>query len=802
MSGIAQRSARVVLVPLFWITGIAQRLILPPADLLRRLRDYLMPVLKPTRGVLLLVVLYSAALVLSDQGRELVYSLDLDGPAAFERWFVMVLAAVWTATQAWWWARVQIEHDEFAWGVTNPDAPPPNSPFNPWPVAWIPRIYAFAIFAAPALACIFPTQLVPDQNDPSWSELWGAWLSQSHWGSAIAFLAMGLAMLKFLSWRRRKVDKAGQEDANWFMRLLANPTRIKNTKVAGTSAPGLFDHFTRSGLAILAMSFAVAFIMLIAERIWPATIGTIFGAMPLALMGLSSMIPVIGALTIGETLSRAPVMVTLLIWMLVLSVIRPLDSHGIQPVAGSATVAQQFQTVDAALHQWESVKGNEPGQPMVLVYTAGGGIRAAYWTAALLNALEKSNPDFHKRVFAISGVSGGSVGAVFWTAALPNQDASATCAVKPDPKRTQVTEALGKDHLATAIGAWMYNDVFHAVLPIDQLIGWAMGRHQTDRAVALETSWARAFQDETGKDCLSQGFNTLWSHVGENEWRPLLLINGTHQETGRRLITSPLVINEQDFSDALDFFHLFGRDIDAATAALNSARFTYVSAAGRIDGPVFDKDGKPMLDSEGKTQLVEKGHVLDGGYFENYGARTIRDLMVDLDRLQAGRAQRHPIVLVEIVNDTDLSTNDQLRVLTAGSPPPTNEAPAPSWLGYGLINEVTAPIQGLMNVRGAHGIVEAKLAARNFESMWHTGAKWPDGWPVAFGPTNAPIPFKGGLDYRQLRLCPVHPIPPLGWVLGNSAATMDKLIDGTASSPCNIPKTLDAITQETKPAAP
>ena len=48
---------------------------------------------------------------------------------------------------------------------------------------------------------------------------------------------------------------------------------------------------------------------------------------------------------------------------------------------------------------------------MFLVTAKGGGIRAAYWTAALLTALQDANPEFADHVFAVSGVSGGSVGA-------------------------------------------------------------------------------------------------------------------------------------------------------------------------------------------------------------------------------------------------------------------------------------------------------------------------------------------------------------------------------------------------------
>jgi hypothetical protein len=572
--------------------------------------------------------------------------------------------------------------------------------------------------------------------------------------------------------------------------LLDDPAGPKAT-VAGKNVPPLFASFTRSGLTILALSFAVALAMLIVQRFAPVGVGRFFGSLSLALIGLASLIPVLGALTIGETMSRAPVMTALLVIALGLSVIRPLDHHAIQALPDSQTAEQPYAELADAFKAWEAANPSTPDKPapMVLVYTAGGGIRAAYWTVALLSYLEQQDAAFHKRVFAISGVSGGSVGAVFWTAALNNVKSG--CAVTAnDPQ--QLTRSLREDHLASAVGALLYNDLFHAVLPIEDLWRLPFGLRREDRAFVLESTWADSFKRNTGSDCLNAGFNTLWSNLNDQEWRPLLLINGTHQESGRRVITSPLKITEQDFPDSLDFFHLFGRDIRASTAALNSARFTYVSAAGRIEGP--GENGK----------MVQKGHLLDGGYFENYGARTIRDLMVALDRLQAGAKPRHPIILIEIVNDTDLSENAALRMIPSTEAPIMNDAEAPRWFGYGLINEVAAPIQALANVRGAHGVSEAKLTARNFESRWGDDKPWWANHPTAFqsGSAEKPSTFVGGTTAFLLRLCPVHPIPPLGWVLNaGSADTMDELIAGKKEGDCaDVNGNLNAIIADVKDA--
>ncbi len=59
-------------------------------------------------------------------------------------------------------------------------------------------------------------------------------------------------------------------------------------------------------------------------------------------------------------------------------------------------------------------------RPVILAAAVGGGIRAAYWTAATLATLE-SIDGFSQDPFAISGGSGGSVGAAVYTALKRDQ---------------------------------------------------------------------------------------------------------------------------------------------------------------------------------------------------------------------------------------------------------------------------------------------------------------------------------------------------------------------------------------------
>jgi len=67
---------------------------------------------------------------------------------------------------------------------------------------------------------------------------------------------------------------------------------------------------------------------------------------------------------------------------------------------------------------------------------------------------------------------------------------------------------------------------------------------------------------------------------------PVLLLNSTSVQLGRRIVASPYPWPLSDVSveeqDPIDFHKLTGRDVSVATAVHNTARFPYISAAGRL----------------------------------------------------------------------------------------------------------------------------------------------------------------------------------------------------------------------------
>jgi hypothetical protein len=168
------------------------------------------------------------------------------------------------------------------------------------------------------------------------------------------------------------------------------------------------------------------------------------------------------------------------------------------------------------------------------------------------------------------------------------------------------------------------------------------------------------------------------------------------------------------FRDAYDLYALIapGSELRTSTAVHTSARFTYLSPAGT---------------------LADGSHLVDGGYFENFGAVTAREaLKAGIDRM--GRAVRPVAILIS--NDPELGERD----LPASNPQPPRGAKGASWAA-----EALSPLRALLHTRDARGL----LAASELRE----------------------IAEQNGGRYFQFRLCkePGRTDPALGWVLSDDS---------------------------------
>src|SRR5262249_32602896 len=105
---------------------------------------------------------------------------------------------------------------------------------------------------------------------------------------------------------------------------------------------------------------------------------------------------------------RVPLATTFLLLAILFSFLN--DNHTVRTLAGplparqpvDQTFASWYSRLDA---KYQNETYPDQGVPVFVVAPEGGGIRAAYWTAAVLSALEDQAPQFSDHLFAISSVS-------------------------------------------------------------------------------------------------------------------------------------------------------------------------------------------------------------------------------------------------------------------------------------------------------------------------------------------------------------------------------------------------------------
>ncbi|MEY8875484.1 MAG: hypothetical protein AB9M60_03170 [Leptothrix sp. (in: b-proteobacteria)] len=699
-----------------------KKLLLACAQLWAWLRDLLF-VLRPCRFSVLVLLFGAVLLMAVPQGRELTVRLE-DDSGWLRMWFCLAVT-LW-AFESWYWARFILDA---CFGTTRDTAArrAVRSARTTWLVNHVPRVIAVLAFALAVVAC------------------WRTGTPNNRW-LALLLLGLGVAFYALLIWRReiarRLIERHGGERHSL---LAAGP---------GTG----FGAMSGLSKAVFWSSFGASAAFTAWAAVNPVGMGRHLGSSAVAFFGFALIVPVGSVLVYlgrgggtarlaeGDERGADPHIgypVVALVFALPLLFSLWVDNHAVRVLAHAprhpVTVAS---AADAWYAQASAASSASPGAgnrtqptPLVVVATAGGGIRAAYWTATVLGALQDRVPGFDRQLLGISGVSGGSLGATTYATllSLRNQQRlplASVCATDADPALAGWPrgrfECLGQavlshDFLAPAVSALLFSDL------MQQFIPWSL---MPDRAAALEQGWEQAW-GAIGIDPAvwrDGDFDQLWARDGASQsgHLPALLLNGTHVESGRRILTSHLAIDRDTFHDSDDFFAMMdvqnpaGTRIRPSTAAHNSARFTYVSPAGRLNAD---------------------SRIVDGGYHENFGAKTASELLAaalrHLDR--QGEGPIDPIAVL-ISNDVGLDLGALPSTLPASDAGSTTRAAKP---GANFASELLSPLRAMLATRDAHGA----LATHDF---------------------NAAAGGRGHLFH--FRLCGDQTqAPVLGWVLARAA---------------------------------
>ena len=527
-------------------------------------------VFEPVRFSLLVVILIAIVFLYVQQGVEILRGLgERDGYNHQFQWYLLgrfYTALILLAIANWYWTRF----------LLNCDFSQSPSHLNTSPMEKLLRLHV------PRLLGIVPVLIVSggfcraahSYNTPG--------VASMHWLLAAGSLVLtGLLYDGFI--RRRRWLKQPQPTPKYktIQNIIADQSAFRAVT---------FFSFCSVVLLILFCACAVPF-------------GLWLGSGAVLLLALASLVGFGSTVVYFGHRFRLPVMTIVLGIAFISSFFN--DNHDVRKLVGSTSVRINLsEALDAWYAQVQTNFPSEASHPLYIVATEGGGIRAAYWTALVLGNLEdatfyENKNSFSAHLFAISGVSGGSLGGALFVGLVA------------DPIEAHYVERthwmLDRDFLAPTLGKMFFPDLLQRLIPV---------RFQClDRAHALEEAWEYAWQTRVYTDNLfGKGFTDLYCNRANNTPSlPSLFLNGTSVETGGRIITSNLKFQNASSScfiaaiDGLDKMN--GVELRLSTAVHDSARFTYISPAGRFP------DGT---------------HVVDGGYFENSAALTAQDLLKEV----------------------------------------------------------------------------------------------------------------------------------------------------------------------------
>lgn len=528
-----------------------------------------------------------------------------------------------------------------------------------------------------------------------------------------------------------------------FYRLL-----IARRRWLGAPTPRNVKHvrdLSRSTFLGLGLIALISLIVFLGSTLAPVRFAQFMGMGTILLLAASSWVALGGFFVFLGLRWRFPV-ITLLIGLALLFSLWN-DNHSIRQVP--AQIVERADPLTEFKTWYDGVEkkyGAGTMHPLYLVATEGGGIRAAYWTAIVLGEIQDTNPNFAPHLFAISGVSGGSLGATVFDALLaePNRGAFKF--------KDKAHAILGQDFLSPALASMLYPDLVQRFLPFPV--------PYFDRGRALEKGWETAWHDVMGNDRFADSFVDLWK-PGASGWMPALFLNGTSVEKGNRIITSNLRVTN-NFLDAEGAAEkLAGQNLPAteaachiplSTAAHMSARFTYVSPAGRFP------DGS---------------RIVDGGYFENSAATTAYELAVRIKERCALPGHEIKNVDVKVIMISNDPRKESLMIAPAkpGPEPTGPKRSKPETVNGHFMSEITSPLLAMMNTRTARGTYAQKaikLEQRPVQAVKRGAGVASAETAAPASPTEQSKPRSADIFYFYLR--DTHVPLPLGWMLSKAAA--------------------------------
>lgn len=431
-------------------------------------------------------------------------------------------------------------------------------------------------------------------------------------------------------------------------------------------------------LKIIIASFALSLALIVLFIISPLSSTRFFGSPAILMFSLASWTLFGSMILTYLPMANGWIKMTMVFFGVAVLFSFLNNNHAVRVIRGNSVPVERKEP-DSHFQNWfkslQKSDGRKPC-PVFIVAAAGGGIRATYWTAAVLGRLaDTCGAEWPKHVYAMSGISGGSIGIAAHCVQIAEAFSSKNANDWSSPHFfDNATSAFKRDLLSPILGYLLFPDMLQRFLPFP--ISYF------DRARAFELAMEDCVRqtDGIGSKRFEEHFMKLWSDPTIPV--PALLLNTTIVETGQRGILSNLKLDPNVFRDSLDLIEQTkeAQMMSLSTAAHLGARFTYVSPAGRMR----------LKNSKSFFQVV------DGGYFENSGTETARDLIRAL-RLNKDDIEVHLILITNDSNENSICENPKV----------------PSIEPMRFMTEIRSPIECFLNTREARGALSMQRTLDN-----------------------------------------------------------------------------------------
>lgn len=285
------------------------------------------------------------------------------------------------------------------------------------------------------------------------------------------------------------------------------------------------------------------------------------------------------------------------------------------PQRGSVSLQETFQVWLTSRNDLAEYRERGVPYPVFVVTSEGGGGYAAAHAFLFLSKLQRHCPNFAQHVFVIVGVSGGAVGNTMFRQSLPDTVNFAEFrGCEGESRSENDIDLLSTDHLSPVIAALLFQD-----FPNKLLFGLLGPR---DRSSALIASLSSTFEGDEG-----QYWDHYWDVTADGAMRlgegPAIVDVATNAVSGKRFVFAPFSFSfpAGRFEEAVHDLNWEGpdeagprvSDVGFIDAAVASASFPYVTPSVVLDG-----------------KLQERVALVDGGYLDNSGAETLRDIVAEL----------------------------------------------------------------------------------------------------------------------------------------------------------------------------